>query len=94
MSVERKKWLQDTIEKLSDSDIEKLQKYVESLSVKSPLSKKDIRNPESIQKSNPAGKPKQILTAINKSHQVTKEDADALLQSIKEGEIPTQSCYC
>lgn len=90
MSVKRKKWLQDTIEKLSDSDIEKLQKYVESLSVKSALSRKDIRNPESIQNPNPAGKPKQILTAINKSHQVTKEDADALLQSIKEGEIPTQ----
>ena len=64
MSVKRKEWLQDTIEKLSDSDIEKLQKYVESLSVKSPLSKKDIRNPESIQNPNPAGKPKQILTAI------------------------------
>ena len=40
MSVKTKKWLHDTIEKLSDSDIEKLQKHIESLFVKSILSKK------------------------------------------------------
>ncbi len=88
MSVETKKWLHDTIEKMPDSDIEKLQKYIESLFVKSILSKKDISNTESIQNLEPTGKPKKILAAINKSHQVTKEDADVLLQSIREGEIP------
>ena len=88
MSVETKKWLHDTIEKMPDSDIEKLQKYIESLFVKSILSKKDISNTEGIQNPEPTGKPKKILAAINKSRQVTKEDADALLQSIREGEIP------
>ncbi len=34
------------------------------------------------------GQPKQILEAINKSYDVTTEDAEALLHSIKEGEIP------
>ena len=88
MSVETKKWLHDTIEKLSDADIEKLQKYIEPLFVKSTLSKKDISNAEGIPNIEPAGKPKKILAAINRSHQVTIEDADSLLQSIREGEIP------
>ncbi len=90
MSVKTKKWLHETIEKLSDSDIEKLQKHIESLFVKSILSKKEISNTEGIPNPEPTGKPKKILTAINKSHQVTKEDADALLQSIREGEIPVR----
>lgn len=95
MSVKTKKWLHDTIEKLSDSDIEKLQKHIESLSVKSILSKKEINNTEGILNPEPTGKPKKIFTAINKSHQVTKEDADALIQSIREGEISVRfDCHC
>ena len=88
MSVETKKWLHDTIEKLSDADIEKLQKYIECLSVKSILLRKEISNTEGISNPAPSGKPQKILAAIDKSHQVTKEDADALLQSIREGERP------
>ncbi len=88
MSVEKRKWLHDTIEKLSDADIERLQKYIERLSVKSILLRKDFSNTDGIPNPAPSGKPKKILAAIDKSHQVTKEDADALLQSIREGKIP------
>ena len=88
MSVETRKWLHDTIEKLSDADIERLQKYIERFSVKSILLRKDFSNTDGIPNPAPSGKPKKILAAIDKSHQVTKEDADALLQSIREGEIP------
>ena len=42
----------------------------------------DILNPE------PTGKPTEILAAIRESHPVTMEDAEALMQSIREGEIP------
>lgn len=88
MSVKTKKWVLDTVEKLSHPEIEELQKYLEYLIWKSQLSTKGFSKPQDSPNPEPKGQPKQILEAVNKSHQVTMEDAEALLQSIKEGEIP------
>ncbi|MYC75893.1 hypothetical protein F4X10_09035 [Candidatus Poribacteria bacterium] len=77
MSVTTKNWVLKTVEKLSAAEIEKLRCYLEYLVWKS-----EIPKPE------PTGQPSHVLAAINRSHQVSIEDAEALLQSIKEGEIP------
>ena len=47
-----------------------------------------IGNPQDSSKLKRKGQPRQILAAINKSYDVTPEDAKALLVSIKAGEIP------
>ena len=70
-----REWVLETIAKLPSPEIGELRQYLEYLIWKS-------------QKPKRKGKPKQILEAINRSHDVTMEDALALLQSIKEGEIP------
>ena len=78
MSVTSKKWVLNTVEKLSTSEIEELKRYLEYLVWKSQDSPKFERK----------GQPKQILEAINKSHDVTAEDTAVLLHSIEAGEIP------
>ena len=88
MSVRTKKRVLDTVEKLSHPEIEELEKYLEYLTWKSQLSKTSFSNSQDSPNPEPKGQPKQILEALNKSHQVTIEDVEALLQSIKEGEIP------
>ena len=88
MSVRRKKWVLDTVEKLSDSEIVELKRYLEYLIWKSQLSTASLETPPNSPKPEPTGRPTQVLAALNRSHQVSIEDAEALLQSIKEGEIP------
>ncbi len=88
MSVARKKWVLDTVEKLSVSEIEELKRYLEYLVWKSQTPTGSLENLQDLPKLERKGQPKQILEAINKSHDVTTEDAEALLHSIKEGEIP------
>ena len=88
MSVTTRKWLLDTVEKLSDSEIVELRRYLEYLIWKSQLSTANLETPSDSPKSEPTGQPTQVLADLNKSHQVSIEDAKALLQSIKEGEIP------
>lgn len=88
MSVTTKKWVLNTVEKLSASEIEELKHYLEYLVWKSQTLTGSLGNPKDLPKLGRRGQPKQILEAINKSHDVTTEDAAALLQSIKEGEIP------
>ena len=75
MSVTTKEWVLETVAKLPTPERGELKQYLEYLIWKS-------------QKPKRTGQPKQVLEAINKSHDVTMEDACALLQSIKEGEIP------
>ena len=75
MSVTTREWVLETVAKLPNPEIGELKQYLEYLIWKS-------------QKPKRKGQPKQVLEAINKSHDVTMEDVLALLQSIKEGEIP------
>ena len=88
MSVTTKKWVLNTVEKLSASEMEELKHYLEYLVWKSQTLTRSLGNPKDLPKLERRGQPKHILEAINKSHDVTTEDAAALRQSIKEGEIP------
>ena len=88
MSVTTKKWVLNTVEKLSTSEIEELKRYLEYLVWKSEIPTENLENSQDSSKFKRKGQPTQILKAINKSHHVTPEDAEALLNSIKEGEIP------
>lgn len=88
MSVTTKKWVLNTVEKLSASEIEELKHYLEYLVWKSQAPKGSLETPPDSPKSEPTGQPTQILAALNRSHRVSIEDAETLLQSIKEGEIP------
>ena len=81
MSVLTKKWVLDTVENLSTSDLEELKDYLEYLIWKSEI-------PQDSSKFKRKGQPKRILAALNKSYDVTRADAEALLNAIKEGEIP------
>lgn len=88
MSVTTKKWVLDTVEELSASEIEELKRYLEYLVWKSEIPPENSGNLQGVSKLKRKGQPERILAAINKSHHVTPEDAKALLDSIKEGEIP------
>ncbi len=88
MSVTTKKWVFNTIEKLSASEIEELKHHLEYLVCGSQTPTRSLENLKDLPKLERRGQPKQILKAINKSHDVSMEDAAALLHSIKEGEIP------
>ena len=88
MSVTTKKWVLNTVEKLSASEIEELKRYLEYLVWKSEIPTENLKNPQDSSRLKRKGQPKRILAAINKSHDVTPEDAEALLNAIKEGEIP------
>ena len=77
-----------TVEKLSAAEIEELRCYLEYLVWKSEIPTKRLGISQDSPKLEPTGQPSQILAAINRSHQVSIEDAEALLQSIKDGEIP------
>ncbi len=90
VSVITKKWVLNTVEKLSASEIEELKHYLEYLVWKSQTPTGNLGNPKDSPKSEPTGQPTQILAALSRSHRVSIEDAEALLQSIKEGEIPIQ----
>ena len=91
MSVTTKNWVLKTIEKLSASEMEELKRYLEYLVWKSQTPTGNLENPKDSPKSEPTGQPTQILAALNRSHRVSIEDAEALLQSIKETEIPIHS---
>ena len=91
MSVTTKNWVLKTVEKLSASEMEELKRYLEYLVWKSQTPKGSLETPPDSPKSEPTGQPTQILAALNRSHQVSIEDAEALLQSIKETEIPIHS---
>ena len=86
--ITTKKWVLNTIDKLSTSEIEELKRYLEYIVQKSQIPTGSLGNPKDLPKLEQKGQPRQILAAINKSHRVTMEDAEALLHSIKEGEIP------
>lgn len=88
MPVTTKQWVLNTIEKLSASEIEELKRYMEYLVRKSQILTRSLGNLKNSPKLEGKGQPRQILEAINKSHNVTTEDAEALLYAIKEGEIP------
>ena len=88
MSVRTKKWVLNTVEKLSASELEELKRYLEYLVWKSEISMESLGDLQDSSKLKRKGQPKQILASINKSHDVTREDAEALLNAIKEGEIP------
>ncbi len=88
MSVTTKKWVLNTVEKLSASEIEELKRYLEYLVWKSEIPTESLGNPQDSSRLKRKGQPKRILAAINKSHDMTPEDAQTLLNAIKEGEIP------
>lgn len=88
MSVITKKWVLNTVEKLSPTELEELKRYLEYLVWKSEIPIESLGNPQDSSKLKRKGQPKRILAAINKSRDMTPEDAEALLNAIKEGEIP------
>lgn len=88
MSATTRNWVLDTVKKLPHDEIEQLKNYLESLICKSQQSTEGVSIPQNISETESKGKPEQILQALNKSHEVSIEDAEVLLQSIKEGEIP------
>ncbi len=88
MSVTTKKWVLNAVEQLSAAEIEELKQYLEYLVWKSEIPTKRLGTPQDLPKPEPTGQPSQVLAAINRSDQVSIEDAEALLQSIKDGEIP------
>ena len=88
MSVATKKWVLKTVEELPAAEIEELRRYLEYLVWKSEIPTKRLGTPPDSSKPAPTGQPSQVLAAINRSQQVSIEDAEALLQSIKDGEIP------
>ena len=88
MSVTTKKWVLDTVEALSAAEIEELKRYLEYLLWKSEIPTESFGNSQDSFKLKRRGQPRRILAAVNKSHDVTPEDAEALLNAIKEGEIP------
>ncbi len=75
VSITTKEWVLDTVAKLPNPEMGELKQYLEYLIWKS-------------QRPKGKGQPTQVLEAINKSHDVTMEDALALLESIKEGKTP------
>ena len=85
MSVMTKKWILSTVEKLSASEIEELRRYVEYLVWRSGIPTERLGAPQDLSKPEPIGQPSQVLAAINRSHQVSIEDAEALLNAIKDG---------
>ena len=90
MSVTTKNWVLKTVEELSASEMEELKRYLEYLVWKSQTPIGSLENLSDFPKRERRGQPQQILKVINKSHDVTMEDAEALLHAIKEGEIPTR----
>ncbi len=88
MSVKTKKWVLNTVEKLSSPELEELKRYLEYLVWKSEISMESLEDLQDSSKLKRKGQPRRILAAISKSHNVTPEDAEALLNAIKEGEIP------
>ena len=88
MSVRGKKWVLDTVEELSASEIEELKRYLEYLVGKSEIPTESLENSPDLSTLKRKGQPTRILNAINKSYHVTPEDAEVLLNAIKEGEIP------
>lgn len=61
---------------------------MEYLIWKSETPTESLEDPQDSSKLKRKGQPRRILAAINKSHDMTPEDAEALLNAIKEGEIP------
>ena len=90
MSVTTKKWVLNTVKKLSASEIEELKRYLEYLVWKSQMPTRSLGNQQDFSKPERKGQPRQILEAINKSHDVTMQDAETLLHSIKESETPNR----
>ena len=88
MSVTTKEWVLNTVEELSAAEIEELKRYLEYLVWKSEIPTERLGTPQDSPKPEPIGQPSQVLAAINRLHQVSIEDAEALLQSVKDGEIP------
>lgn len=88
MSITTKKWVLNTVEKLSTSEIEELKRYLEYLVWKSEIPTEDLGNLQDASKLKRKGQPSRILAALNKSHDMTPEDAETLLNAIKETEIP------
>lgn len=84
----------DTFEKLSPREVEELQNYLKYLIWKSQSTTTDYIIKQDSQISESSGRPKQIIAAINKSHDVSLENAHALIKSIKEGDSPIRSCFC
>ena len=85
MSVTTKEWVFNAVEKLSASEIEELKRYLEYLVWKSEIPTENLENLQDSFKLKRKGRPKRILASINKSHDVTPEDVEALLNAIKEG---------
>lgn len=84
MSITTKNWVLNTVEKLSPSEIEELKRYLEYLIWKSEIPTERLGTPQNSPKPEPTGQPSHVLAAVNRSHQVSIEDAEALLQSIKD----------
>ena len=84
MQTTTREWIFDTVTKLPQKDVEQLKDYLEFLTWKAkqqkPEPKQTGKNPMA----------QRIIEAVEKSHDVTIEDAEALLQVIKENQMPVR----
>ena len=84
MSGTTKKWVLNTVDKLSTSEIEELKCYLEYLVWKSKMPTERLGSTEDSPKPEPIGQPSQVLAAINRSDEVSIADAEALLNAIED----------
>ena len=84
MQTATREWIHKTVDQLPDRETEQLKDYLEFLTWKSKRQKSE---PKQTGK-NPMAQ--RIIEAVEKSHEVTIEDAEALLQVIKENQMPVR----
>ena len=84
MQAVTREWIHKAVDKLPDREAEQLKGYLEFLTWKS---KQQESEPKQTGK-NPMAQ--RIIEAVEKSHDVTMEDAEALLKVIKENQIPVR----
>lgn len=65
-----------------------MKQYLEYHVWRSEIPTEHLGNPQDASKLKRKGQPIRILAALNKSHDMTPEDAETLLNAIKKGELP------
>ncbi len=84
MQAVTREWIHKAVDQLPDQETEQLKDYLEFLTWKSNQQESE---PKQTGK-NPMAQ--RIIEAVEKSHDVTMEDAEALLKVIKENQIPVR----
>jgi len=79
MQATTKEWVLDTVSQLPEKEMEQLRDYLEFLMWKTEQWKSEGQHLS-----------QRIIEVVEQSHDVTMEDAEALLQAIEEGKRPVR----